>query len=348
MKTLLLVLAFFRLGGGLDFASMGSGLTGGILGMSNAHELPDPNFNIPGAGTEADSDFMGALRKIIGDSSANSSLVDPALRQAFQALMGIDMSGLIGAGQQAGQQYGDLAQLSQMYSGQLGQQAQAQFGAGQDIYNLGRDPQNQLHDYMQQQNIDQSRAASSARGIGMGANAAGLENDASRNFEMNWQNNLLNRASTGLQGMGQANYMGGMDLSNSLAMGGLTPGYTMSSAQAPIGAQQAAYGSPMDYSNAFMGAENQGVLGPQYNIMGAVNPYIGMAQQGQIAQFNATMGRDIASNNMQQQSQYGMWGGGQSGTNTMSGNQSGAGNPTNWMGMGGGMSSGAFGIGGGA
>lgn len=336
MKFSLLVLAFFRLGG-LDFASMGSGLTGGILGMSNAHELPDPNFNIPGAGREADQNFMAALRKVVEQSGANSELIDPVLRQAFQGLMGIDLGGLIGAGQQAGSQYGDLSQLSQLYSGQLGQQAQQQFGAGRDIYNLARDPQNELHDYLQQQNVDQSRAASSARGIGMGANSAGLENDASRNFEMNWQQNLLNRAMSGLQGMGQANYMGGQDLSNSMALGALAPGYSMQSAQAPIAAQQAAYGSPMDYANAFMGAENMGVIGPQYNIMSSVNPYLQMAQHGQEAQFNATMGRDVTSNQMQQQSQYGLWGGGQSGTNTMQGNQSGAGNPSNWMGMGGGM-----------
>lgn len=337
MKTLALLLAFFRLQGSLDFASMGAGLTGGLLGMSNAHELPDANFNIPGAGMEADGMLMNALRQLVANNGTNSGLVDPAIKQAFQSLLGIDMGGLVGAGQQAGQQYGDLAQLSQAYSGQLGQQAQQQFGAGQDIYNLGRDPNNQLHDYMQQQNVDQSRAASSARGIGMGANAAGLENDASRNFEMNWQNNLLNRASTGMQGMNQANLLGGMDLSNSMSMGGLTPGYTMSAGQAPIAAQQAAYGAPMDYANMFSQAQSQDVQNPLSSIMQSIYPYLGMAQQGQEAQFNATMGRDALSNNMQQQSQYGLWGGGQSGTNTMQGNQSGAGNPMNWMGMMGGM-----------
>lgn len=335
MKTFLLALALFRLGSGLDFASMGAGLTGGLMGMQNASELPNANFNIPGGGMEADQNFMAALRKVVDQSGQNSALVDPVLRQAFQGLMGIDMSGLIGAGQQAGQQYGDLSQLSQLYSGQFGQQAQQQFGAGQDYYNMARDPNNQLRDYLQQQTVDQSRASSSARGIGMGANAAGLENDANRNFQMNWQQNLLNRAGQGLQGMNQSNALGGADLQGSMAMAGQAPGYTMQAGQMPIAAQQTAYGMPMDYANAFMGAENNGVIGPQYNIMGSVNPYLQMAQQGQEAQFQAYMQHDLSNNQMQQQSQQGMWGGGQSGTNTMSGNQSGAGNPMNWMGMGG-------------
>ncbi len=346
MKTLALLFAFFRFGG-LDFASMGAGLTGGLMGMQNADELPNANFNIPGAGMGADAQLYQAMTTMTNAALRNLGLVDPQLQAAYMSMLGIDRSGIAPAGMEAGGQYGDLASLSQLFSGMLGGQAQGDIAqqnalrqAGGQTYQAGQDPQNQLHDYMRQQAVDASRAATSARGIGMGANAAGLENDATRNFEMNWQNQQLGRQLAGLQGMTGANQaanqtgaMAGMDLQGSMGFGAQAPGFTMASAMAPVQAQQTAFQLPMDWANLFSQAEAQNVLGQQQGVMNSIYPYLGMAAQGQQAQYNAYMGHDIQRNNMQQQSQYGMWGGGQSGTNTMQGNQSGAGNPMNWMGM---------------
>lgn len=352
MKTIALLLAFFRLGG-LDFASMGAGMLGGIEGMGNAQSIPHANFNIPGAGMQADAWLTQDMQNLQTDAMRNLGMVDPQLMAAYQQMLGIDASGLTPAGQQAGGQYGDLSQLSQLFSGMLGGQAQGNIAqqnalrqAGGQAFAAGQDPQNQLHDYMAQQNIDQSRAASSARGIGMSANAAGLENDASRNFEMNWQNNQLGRMMTGLQGMTGANSaanqsgaMAGMDLSGAMGYQQQVPGYTMSAAMAPISAQQAQFQMPMDYANMFSQSEGQNVLGQQANVMSSIYPYLGMAQQGQEAQFAGSMQSVLAKNAMQQQSQYGMAGGGQSqgssSGGSWGGNQSGAGNPMNWMGMGG-------------
>lgn len=74
------------------------------------------------------------------------------------------------------------------------------------LLQLGFDPQNALYQRMSQQTQDQTRAAESARGIQTTPYGAGLENDAMRNFNIDWQNNALSRASTGAGAAG--NLMG--------------------------------------------------------------------------------------------------------------------------------------------
>lgn len=71
------------------------------------------------------------------------------------------------------------------------------FGAGNQVWQTAQDPQQALYDRTLQQTQDQSRAATSARGIGMGPVAAGIENDATRNFNIDWQNQQLNRQTAG-------------------------------------------------------------------------------------------------------------------------------------------------------
>ena len=51
MKNLLILLSLFFRPAGLDFASAGAGMLGGILGMANAQSIPHANFNIPGMST---------------------------------------------------------------------------------------------------------------------------------------------------------------------------------------------------------------------------------------------------------------------------------------------------------
>jgi len=105
-------------------------------------------------------------------------------------------------------QGGDLQKLMQIFVPILQQQAGVSAGAQKDLMGAGgqlwqtaQDPQNALRDKLQQQVTDASRAGTSARGIGMGGEAAGIENQDVQNFLMNWQNQQLQRQATGLQGM---------------------------------------------------------------------------------------------------------------------------------------------------
>lgn len=99
--------------------------------------------------------------------------------------------------------------------------ANAQGYAGQ-VMNTAFDPQNKLHDYMSQQTMDRTNAINAMNGVAGTPYGAGLAGDASRNYEMDWQNNLLNRQATGsqayngLMSTGLNGYNGLMGLSSNL------------------------------------------------------------------------------------------------------------------------------------
>lgn len=140
-----------------------------------------------------------------------------------QALQGAtDAAGMGGAA--ANNQFGigmNLAgQGGNLYGAgnQLFGQGQGLFGAGQSLYAPGQgvmgaglnllpyaspimnqafDPQNALYASTAQQTQDQVRAGEAARGIATTPYGAGLENQAMSNFNIDWQNNLLNRMATG-------------------------------------------------------------------------------------------------------------------------------------------------------
>jgi hypothetical protein len=92
--------------------------------------------------------------------------------------------------------------------GQAG--AMNQFGAGGGLYGLGGtiantafDPQSALYSRTAQQLQDQTRAAQGARGIATTPFGAGLESQAMSDFNINWQNQQLQRQLAGGQAAGQ-------------------------------------------------------------------------------------------------------------------------------------------------
>ena len=78
------------------------------------------------------------------------------------------------------------------------------FSAGAQTFQTALDPQNALHDRTAQQVQDQARASSAAHGVAMSPYAAGTENQAMSNFNIDWQNNQLLRMIQALTGMSGA------------------------------------------------------------------------------------------------------------------------------------------------
>lgn len=66
-------------------------------------------------------------------------------------------------------------------------------GAGQQIMQTGFDPQNRLYQQMQQQALDRAGVANAMAGLGGTPYGASGTANALNNFDLNWQNNLLNR-----------------------------------------------------------------------------------------------------------------------------------------------------------
>lgn len=147
--------------------------------------------------------------------------------------------------------------------GLLQQQAQGAYGtqqsllgagqnllnAGQQVYNTAFDPQNALFNQLSNQQQQQSGATNSMYGLGSSAAGAGVANQNQQNFDINWQNQQLQRQSTGLQ-----------------ALQGATSGYGTAAGQA------AAYGQ---YGNQLQEAA------PGYYLQAGATPYnVGMQLAG--------------------------------------------------------------------
>ncbi len=335
MTMLRIIKLFFR-PAGLDFAQMGGGIDAGLASQYNANRLPQYQGFVPGNAVRNDVVWNQAMEAIKAATDRNTGMVDPVLLQSYAGMLGIDLSGLVSSGAMAGQQYAGLGQQAGASAGATFDQAGREYAAGRDIYEMGRDPQNKLHDYMRQQTVEGARGADTARGIAMSPYSAGSENDATRKFEMNWQNQQLARAQQGQQGLNMGGYYGGVDLGRAMEFGGQQPGYTMASAQAPIAGQEMYYRMPMDWSTQFTNAEGANVLGQYAGVQGSINPYLGLASQAGANQSYYGLGRAQMQNQMQVQGMGMATTGYSTGMGYNQGSESGGGKPENWMGMGGG------------
>ena len=114
--------------------------------------------------------------------ATGGSQIAPQVLQALTALApGVTMDGLMKAQQQYSQAQAAIPGLT------------GGMGAAQQVLNTGFDPQNALYDRQQQQTSDKANAINAMYGLGTSAAGAGLANDASRNFNIDWQNNQLAR-----------------------------------------------------------------------------------------------------------------------------------------------------------
>ena len=155
----------------------------------------------------------------------------------------------------------------------LGSQVPGMTSAANQVWNTANDPQNAL--YNQQSNLAQQQAQALAASSGLGTSGAGVgsENQAMQNFNLGWQNNLLNRQATGLQGLdsgmaaasNQANNANtlGASAAQNIAAGGALPGSTYLS---NLGSQQNALNNYGQFSSAGNALEG--------NTMGAAQSYL--------------------------------------------------------------------------
>lgn len=298
MYALALFRAFLTLGIGLgDILGGLSSVIGIGSGLNSLAHSGNTNAYKPKGLGQADQSWQDILGQLTGSVSGAGSQISPELAQAFQSLLGIDRSAIGPAGAQAGNQYNALANEAQGVSGALFNQGNGLGQAGQQLWQTSLDPQNELRNKLQQQTVDASRAGTSARGIGMGGESAGIENKAVNDFLFNWNNNQLQRQATGLQGYGNAANQAGRQYAGGLTAGGMAPEYTQQGAMAPFNANAFASGYPMQAANQYTSA--LGGLNNQYNgILSAIIPYLNSGQgatnqgfgQGQVGLNNLTTG----------------------------------------------------------
>lgn len=250
-------------------------LGAGAYGLSQG--APASNVNIPQVPNTTGA--ANAAYSGIGGLSA-FNLSDPRL--ATNITRGLVHSPYAGQYQGAAGQAGQLGQL----------QALGQYGVGQDITGMGMnqlapyagqvmntamDPQQALYQRTLQQVMDQTGAANAMAGVGTTPYGAGLQGQALSNFNIDWQNQQLQRQIAGLGAGGAALGQAGGLAQLGQGMAAAAPGQYLQSAGLPYGVQQQIGQGQM---GALGGLQQYGVGGaqiPQQQIQDYLN-YIGAGQ----------------------------------------------------------------------
>lgn len=193
-----------------------------------------PNY-IPQFQSQNDNSLQNLFNQMNASYSALPGQVLPQLQQLSNQYVNNQYApGAQSAANAAGAQLGGVTapQEAQGAAGLQSLATQAQPYASQ-ILQTGFDPQNALYNRTQQQVQDQQRASLAASGLSGTPYGAGVEGQTLSNFNIDWQNNLLNRENTAAQGYGSfvntigKGYSGAADLSNlsaqSTAAGGALP-----------------------------------------------------------------------------------------------------------------------------
>lgn len=253
-------------------ASGGSALAGlfgggsGASGNASNVQLP-PMFNMPNMGPAANNAFSA-----IGSNPNYAAGVYPQYNSIAQNTInnpfsGGAIGGAMGAGQ-AGWNFGDTL---------LGQSGTPMAYAGQALA-TGFDPQQALYGRTLQRVQDQTRAGLEARGLDTSPYGAGIESDALKNFNIDWQNAQLGRQQTAAGTAGSL-YGTGTNLGttglNAMQTGALLPYQTfntigqnnMSALDSLLGAGSGAFG------------QGQGQIGDWLSYLNAGNQAGGVANR---------------------------------------------------------------------
>lgn len=116
----------------------------------------------------------------------------------------------------------DPAQAVQ-YGNQWAAQGPQMFDYANQVMQTGFDPQNALYDRTQSRLQDQMRSSQGARGIQMSPHGAGLENQGMSDFNIDWENQQLQRQALASQAAAQLFGQGGQAIQGGVQLGQQVP-----------------------------------------------------------------------------------------------------------------------------
>jgi hypothetical protein len=316
----------------MGFTSGLIGIGGSLMGMfggggANSVNLP-PQFNMPNMGGAANSAFSG-----IGglDQYTNmASGVMPNATNTFSNMYNNPNAGTLMSGAFTGQGLGEASALNAWAGGN------SLVGAGinalpyaQTIANTAMDPQSALYNRTVQQTQDQTRAGLEARGINMTPYGGGVEGQTMSNFNIDWQNNQLQRQALGAQGISSLLSGAGGAINTGAGVANTAPSQFVQAAGMPYSTSMGIYGDQNTAINQLLGIGTSGANLSNIQIQDYLD-YLraGTGQQGannQTAQLALAQQNQGFNQNMQLGS---MLGGGLS--------MLGRSNTPGWMGGGGG------------
>lgn len=195
-------------------ASVAGGLIGGSAGAKSA---PKPQVFQP-------ADVAGqntSLLNLLNQNASNQSYANnaPNYLNTFQQLYNsIYAPGAQTAANSAGQAYTATGQQEQAAAPQINAGALSLLPAAQQTLTMGFDPQQELYHRALQQLNDQVNVHSAQSGTTSSPYGASVANAANSNFNIDWQNQQLQRA---IQSLGAAGTATGQAASGATAAGAL-------------------------------------------------------------------------------------------------------------------------------
>lgn len=151
---------------------------------------------------QAGASLYGAISAYPGQAAQYAGTNPQYANQAFQSQFNNPY---------AGQALQGAQQAGQMATGAAGQA----YGSGQSLLNAqnqilqsSMDPQQALYNQLLQQTTDQTRAGEAARGLAMSPIGSQIESNALNQFNIDWQNQQLNRQIAGANAAGTAGRTG--------------------------------------------------------------------------------------------------------------------------------------------
>jgi hypothetical protein len=171
-----------------------AGMFGGGSSSASNVQLP-PQFNMPNMSGAANNAYSG-----IGGLQPYTDLASSALPYAQSTFQNLYNNPYAGQAQQGAGTASGLGQNAALNAygtgGQLTGAGMSLMPYAQNIMQTGFDPQNALYARMQQQVQDQTRAGLEARGVDSTPYGAGIEGQQMSNFNIDWQNQQLQRQAT--------------------------------------------------------------------------------------------------------------------------------------------------------
>lgn len=261
-----------------------------------------PNY-VPTGSANADANLQNLQNQQYGAATSYPQYALPQYQQISNDLVnnpyaqGAQQAG-VNAGAYAGQLAGQQAQGSQTLQN-MGNQAAPY---GQQILQTGFDPQSALYNRTQQQTMDQLQAANAMSGLSGSPYGAGVVGQGISNFNIDWQNQQLQRQATAASGYGALNNAVGQDFSGANALGTGAVGNYQNAGAIPYTTSTGISQTQLGGLGA-LGAGIQGSYAPAQTLANDYQSYLGLGNnatsQLNSAQ-NSNYGQQLAAFQAQQ------------------------------------------------
>jgi hypothetical protein len=172
----------------------------------------------------------------------------------------------------------------------------------QQLLQMGFDPQNAIYNRALQQTVDTTGASLANAGVGTSPYGQSVLGNTVGNFNLDWQNNLLNRATQGAGAAGNLLTAGSGVAGAGAGLAAGAPGQAVQSALLPYGVESQIGGNNLGFLNQLYGSTSAAGQIPQQGIA----DYLSYIQGGNQSTSIYNQGQQAYANFLanQQQQQY--------------------------------------------